>query len=57
MSVSDLQPVDQLLLDGVLSGGVGCHPQTLRCLPQPLLLVLVLWVRRRSLGHSSNNAR
>lgn len=44
-----LQPIDQLLLDGVLGGGVGGHAQPLGRLPQALLLVLVLRVGRGSL--------
>lgn len=48
--MTHLQSVDQLLLDGVLSGGVGRHAQPLGGLPQPLLLVLVLGVRRCALN-------
>ena len=43
--ITDLQSVNQFLLNGVLGGGVGGHTQPLRSLPQPLLLVLILWVR------------
>ena len=49
VTVSDLQAVDEFLLDGVLRRGVGGDPQPLGRLPQTLLLVLVLRVRRRAL--------
>lgn len=39
-----LKALHQLLLDGVLCSGVGCHAETLRCLPQPLLLLLTVWI-------------
>lgn len=40
----DLQPVDQFLLDGILSSGVGGHAQTFCRLSQSLLLILVFWI-------------
>lgn len=44
MSQPHLQALHQLLLDGILRSCIGCHAQTLGCLPQPLLLLLAVGV-------------
>lgn len=47
--ITDLQSVNQFLLNGILSSSVGCHTQPLRSLPQSLLLVLIFWICRCAL--------
>lgn len=47
---SHLQSVHNLLLNGVLGGCVGGHPEPFGRFPQPLLLVFVVGVGSSSLG-------
>lgn len=42
VSQTHLKALHQLFLDGVLCSGIGCHAETLCCLPQPLLLLLTV---------------
>lgn len=51
---SHLQLVHELLLDGILGCGIGCHAEPFCCLTQPLLLLLAVWVGCSSLEKSEN---